>query len=95
MEYWTDSSGGLELQLSIDQARRGYHSGSCDSDIAALMMDPDVSAQLLAFDPRRVAEALQEYGGWSAAELSNHADNLERLLWIACGDIVDFTFLED
>jgi len=95
MEYWSDSSGGLELQLSLDQARRGYHSGACDEDIAALIQDPAVSAQLLAFDPQRVAEALQEYGGWSAAELANHADNLERLLWIACGDIVDFTFLED
>jgi len=37
---------------------------------------------------------LQEYGGWEPAQLANHADNLERLLWIACGDLVDYQFLE-
>lgn len=95
MEFWTDSSGRLELQLSFDQARQGYHSGACDADIAALIQDPAVSGQLSKLDPRLTAEALKEYGAWDAAELSNHADNLERLLWIACGDIVESTFSED
>lgn len=92
MQYWTDSSGRLELALSSDQAARGYHSGACDSDIAALMQDPDVSAQLLAFDPVTVSEALKEYGAWDSEELANHADNLKRLLWVACGDVVDQQF---
>ena len=95
MEFWTDSSGRLELQLTLEQARRGYHSGACDNDILELSRDPAISSQLLAFSPKLVADALQEYGGWTPAQLSNHADNLERLLWIACGDIVDFTFIED
>lgn len=94
MEFWTDSYGRLELQLSLDQARQGYHQGACDADIADLIQDPAIAGQLSKFDPQIVAEALQEYGGWSDAELLNHADNLGRLLWIACGDIVDSTFLE-
>lgn len=95
MQYWTDSSGRLELQLSLDQAARGYHSGACDLDIQALQQDSSISSQLLALDPRLVAAALKEYGAWDSVELSNHSDNLERLLWIACGDLVDQQFLED
>ena len=95
MKYWTESSGRLELALSSDQAARGYHSGACDLDIADLMQDPDVSAQLLAFDPLLVAAVLKEYGAWDSLELANHAANLERLLWIACGDLVDNQFNEE
>lgn len=95
MEFWTDSYGRLALELSLDQARQGYHRGACDDDIAALIQDPAIAGQLSKFDPKIVAEALQEYGGWDQDELLNHKTNLERLLWIACGDIVDFTFLED
>lgn len=92
MQYWSDSSGRLELALSVDQAARGYHSGACDLDIEALMQDPDVSAQLLAFDPLQVAAALKKYGTWDSEDLANHADNLARLLWLACGDLVDNQF---
>jgi hypothetical protein len=92
MEYWTDSSGRLELQLSSDQAARGYHSGACDLDIKELQQDSGISGQLAAFNPDIVRDCLKEYGAWDSAELSNHADNLERLLWIACGDLVDQQF---
>jgi hypothetical protein len=30
---------------------------------------------------------LREYGAWNEEELSNHEDNLARILWIACGNI--------
>jgi len=87
--FWTSGCGRLELNLSADQAARGYHSGQCDADIAELKQVPEIKAQLLALDAGLVRECLREYGGWDSAELSNHNDNLERLLWIACGDLVD------
>jgi len=92
--YWASSCGRIELNLSLEHAARGYHSGSCDQDIAALMQLPEISGQLSALNPRLVADILQEYGGWEPAQLANHVDNLERLLWIACGDLVDYQFLE-
>jgi hypothetical protein len=92
MVYWSDSSGRLELQLSGDQTARGYHSGPCDLDIAALLQDPEISRQLSVFDPAQVAATLKEYGAWNSQDLANHADNLARLLWIACGDLVDQQF---
>jgi len=87
--FWTSGCGRLELNLSADQAARGYHSGRCDADIVELKQVPEISAQLLALDTGLVRECLREYGAWNSAELSSHGDNLERLLWIACGDIVD------
>jgi hypothetical protein len=40
-------------------------------------------------DPELLREELDGFGCWSAEELQDHQANLERLLWIACGDIVE------
>lgn len=86
---WISSSGRIELNLSADQAERGYHSGQCDLDIMALRILPAISRQLSALDRGLVRDCLREYGAWDSAELSDHSANLDRLLWIACGDLVD------
>ena len=93
--WFSTSSGRIEFQLTLEQANRGSHSGQCDDDIASLLLEPDISAQLLAISPQLLADELREYGAWNDEELANHSDNLARLLWIACGDIVDNQFLGD
>jgi len=40
-------------------------------------------------DPLKVREVLRDCGAWDDDELSDHDANLDRLLWIACGDIVE------
>jgi hypothetical protein len=50
---------------------------------------PSIKKQLDRLDPDRVREVLRNYGAWDQAELSDHDANLGRLLWIACGDIVE------
>jgi hypothetical protein len=50
---------------------------------------PSIKKQLDRLDPDRVREVLRDYGAWDQAELSDHDANLDRLLWIACGDIVE------
>ena len=87
--FWSSSCGRIELNISADYAARGYHSGQCDLDIMALRILPDISGQLSALDRAIVRDCLREYGAWDNAELSDHAANLDRLLWIACGDIID------
>jgi len=87
--WWSSSCGRIEFQLSEAQANKGYHSGDCDSDIKQLLQEPDIKAKLAAIDPALIAQELAEYGAWDDDELSNHDDNLSRLLWIACGDIVE------
>lgn len=87
--WWSSSSGRIELNLTKAQAAQGSHSGVCDADIAYLRTVSSIRRQLEKLDPVVVNEELKEYGAWDEEERANHDDNLDRLLWIACGDIVE------
>lgn len=86
---WCDGSGRINLTLTEDQVRHGYHSGDCDLDIAILKGVPAIQTQLDAIDASILVTVLKEYGAWSKSELQDHEQNLTRILWLACGDIVD------
>lgn len=90
--YWCSSSGRIELNLSMDIASKGYHSGACDLDIAELRTMAHIDSQLRAIPQDLLASELREYGAWDSEELANHEDNLNRILWLACGDLVDQQF---
>jgi hypothetical protein len=87
--YWNDSYGFIELNITKAQAHMGHHQGQCDQDIEDLRRVPSIKKQLDRLDPDRVREVLRDYGAWDDNELSDHDANLDRLLWIACGDIVE------
>lgn len=87
--WWTDSHGFIELELDPEDAAIGYHSGQCDDDIAALRTVPYIAEQLERLDPDTVARSLRDWGAWDDGELVKHDDNLSRLLWLACADIVE------
>lgn len=88
-EYWTDGSGFIELQMTLEQAQSAAHQGRCDDDVAALAQEPDIAKQLAALDPETLRRVLREYGAWDDAELADHAQNLQRVLWCAACDIRD------
>jgi hypothetical protein len=93
MAHWQASSGRpLYLRLSRADADSGHHQGPCDDDVAALARRPNVRRQLAAMDPATLAAELREYGAWDDDELSEHDANLERILWLACGDISEGNF---
>lgn len=85
--YWTSSSGRIELDIPEGLASIGYHSGACDSDIAHLRTLESIKAQLSALVPQVLSDEIKEFGAWDEIELSDHDSNLNRILWIACGDI--------
>ena len=87
--WWASSSGKIELFITKSQARKGYHSGACDLDIQELRQVPFIRRQLAKVCPTTLAAELAEYGAWDASELQDHEANLDRLLWIACADIVE------
>jgi len=87
--YWSSSSGAIELALTFEQASKGYHQGQCDLDISELRSEPQISGQLDKLTPAAVHKTLKEYGAWDDVELSDHGANLDRLLWIACADLVE------
>lgn len=85
--YWTESLGRIELQITKKQAQSCSHAGQCDVDVEALKLNPSIARQLKKLDPVIVSAALKEYGAWNDLELSDHNENLTRLLWVACCDI--------
>jgi hypothetical protein len=89
MEYFNTSSGRIELEMSLDQAQTASHQGRCDEDVEALCREPGIRAQLDAIDPQLLIAELLEYGAWETDELQDHETNLQRLLWLAAGDIIE------
>lgn len=87
--WWSESLGRIELQITKRQAEACSHPGPCDSDVADLRKAPTIRRQLDKLNPALVAECLKEYGAWDADELSDHDQNLTRLLWVACCDIAE------
>jgi len=87
LRWWSTSSGRIELQLWLSDSSAGHHQGDCLQDVQELLAVPYIYNQLVVLDSDLIAAELGEYGCWDDAELGDHSANLERLLWIACGDI--------
>lgn len=89
MPWWSTGSGRIELAISRPDARSGSHQGRCDDDVFALSRVPYIAKQLAKIDPELLADELSEWGVWDDEELADHEQNLQRILWLACGDIVE------
>lgn len=76
--------------MTLKQANSASHSGDCELDVNALI--PKLKKQLDKIDPKLLADELREYGAWDTVQLSNHADNLQRLVWVAACDISEEHF---
>jgi len=87
--YWTCGSGKLDLQLTLEDAESGHHQGECEDDVRALRRLPYVAEQLRAWDPEHVRDELRGYGAWEEDDLADEDLNEVRMLWLACGDIVE------
>jgi hypothetical protein len=55
----------------------------------ALSQNRKIRRQLERIDPEVLRKELREYGAWDDEDLADHAQNLQRILWIAAGDIVE------
>ncbi|MFZ4388446.1 MAG: hypothetical protein ACOYOI_09890 [Chthoniobacterales bacterium] len=87
--HWTSSSGRIELEIPTRLVAVGYHSGQCQDDIDYLLTLDSIKNQLNKIGPVTLASELKEYGAWDDADLSVHQNNLQRILWLACGDLAD------
>lgn len=81
---WSSSCGRVELAIKRDDAIKGYHSGQCDDDIQELLTVPYIKKQLSNIPADALKSILAEYSNWNT---DNHTDNMNRILWLACGDI--------
>ena len=87
--WFSSSSGQIGLQMTLAQARSASHQGQCDSDVRELSRVPKIARQLARLDPETLRKELSEYGAWDESELADHDQNLQRILWLAAGDIVE------
>ena len=90
--WFSTGSGKIELQMTLEQARSASHQGQCDNDVRDLSKVPAIARQLAKIDPAILRDELREDGAWDENELADHDQNLQRLLWLAAGDIVDGNF---
>ena len=78
----------VELDITLEDARKGYHQGSCDYDIAQLQKKDYIKQQLNPIPLDTLCSILDEYG----CEYDDGDDKEEIegiVLWLACADIID------
>jgi hypothetical protein len=78
---------GLEIAMTMDEAKSASHQGQCDEDVAWLLKQPHISAQFDKIDPDDIRAALAEYGAWDDEQLADDEANRNRALWSAARDI--------
>jgi hypothetical protein len=83
---WT-SFNRFELNITKAQVLATWHPGAMDDDIAALAKVPRIARQLKKLDPEQVRLELAGYGAWNDDDLQDHAQNLQRVLWLGVCDI--------
>lgn len=90
MIWWTSSSGRIELQILQEDAEPCAVGGRDASPyVDELLTKPYIRKQIEKINPKDIAAELKEYGAWDEFELGNHSDNLLRLMWIVCNDIIE------
>jgi hypothetical protein len=87
--WFTSSHGTIEIEMTMAQAQSASHQGQCDDDVQALSNNRKIRRQLERIDTVALRKELAEYGAWDDQELADHEQNIQRILWIAAGDIVE------
>lgn len=77
------------LNITKAVANECSRSGNNEYSVNYYMNLPKYKKQLLKLDKEQVRQELNDLGAWEDDELENHNDNLQRLFWLACGNISD------
>ena len=67
-------------------------SGQCDDTVKIIAKKPYIERQFANIDNSKLIKELSEYGAWDNVELQDKQANIERIIWIACGDIKENLF---
>ena len=77
------------LNITKAVANECSRSGNNEYSVNYYMNLPKYKKQLLKLDKEQVRNELNDLGVWEDDELKNHENNLQRLFWLACGNISD------
>jgi hypothetical protein len=93
--WWSSACGKIELNITLNNAKKASHQGECYNDVKLLSEKQSIKRQTKLIDKNDLIAVLSEYGAWDNVQLQDHNENIIRLLWIACGDIVENHFLKN
>lgn len=88
-EWQVGSGRPITLLVTLDDAASCAHPGDCGNDVRELSLCSHITTQTEEWDPEELAAELDEYGAWDEYELSDHEQNIQRMLWIACNDVAE------
>lgn len=77
------------LNITKAVANECSRSGNNEYSVNYYMNLPKYRKQLDKLNKESVRAELNDLGAWEDDELENHEDNLQRLFWLACGNISD------
>lgn len=86
MEF-TIFGNGLEIEMTLEQAKSMSHSGDCEADVRAAIADG--LAKQLEGKEEDVRLELAECGAWEDDELKDDELNAMRILWLAANNIME------
>lgn len=80
------------LNITKAVANECSRSGNNEYSVNYYMNLPKYKNQLIKLDKEQVIKELNDLGAWDNDELKSHSDNLQRLFWISCSNIVDMLY---
>ena len=86
----TNHAGEVSLPQSVIEICSS--SGESIHDVRASLLRPEVKAELDKITSSDIAKELEDTGAWDEEELEDTQANLERFLWIICGNASDEIF---
>jgi hypothetical protein len=81
------SFNNFDIKMTKNEAKSCSHSGRCDEDVYFLSQKPAIKKQIEKIAPELIRIELNEYGAWDEEELKDDIQNIQRILWIAAGNI--------
>lgn len=80
------------LNITKAVAEECSQSGNNESSVNYYMNLPKYKRQLSKIDKEQLKTELNDFGVWEDYELENHNDNLQRIFWLSCGNIIDIIY---
>ena len=88
---YTTNRGWVDIEMTLEQAQSVAGSGEQFENVKVLSQVPEIKSQLDKIDKDKLKKELSDFGAWTDEQLDNHDENLIRILWIAGGEIADYS----
>ena len=90
MKTWDQCNGNdIRIDMTEEVVNSMPRIGNCEEATLTISQLPEIKEQTDEWGKDNLREELMEYGAWDDEELKDHAQNIQRMLWMICGDLLD------